>query len=128
MIKLRPGNVVIFHTPSKNSYLDVGMVLGVYKGVKMPKLHSGPTPINSVSAFRVVSLDLDDTEQAIPVQWTCQDQSVAWVVRVEGLVTILDVERSALVVVRPWNHEGSILKFIIFIHFLEIKSCVAMCG
>ena len=92
----RPGNVVVFHTPRlREAYLDVGLVLCVWKGVKQPRLHSGETPINSCTAFRVLSLELANENQESPVEWVCRDKSIAWVVCLESLVTILDVEKCA---------------------------------
>eukprot|EP00435_Cladocopium_sp_Y103_P053525 s768_g17.t1 len=94
--RLTPGNVVVFHTPRrKDSYLDIGMVLSVWKGIKQPRLYSGETPINSCTAFRVLSLELADQDQATPREWVVRDRSIAWVVRLESMVTILDVEKCA---------------------------------
>lgn len=83
--------MILFHTPCKNPYIDVGMLVGQWKGVKKPKMVSSELPINSVIAMRVLSLEPRDHGQN-PIHWTCRDKSVLWVVRLESLVAILDVE------------------------------------
>ncbi|CAK9028884.1 unnamed protein product [Durusdinium trenchii] len=60
---LKPGNIVLFHTPSRTSSVETGMILSVWRGVKMPKLICGDTPINSVVAFRAVQLQLESASE-----------------------------------------------------------------
>ena len=95
-VTMRPGNVILFNTPSKHSELQVGLVLSVWKGVKAPRLYSGETPIDSCVAFRAVELSMEDTSQEAATDWTCNSVSTAWVVRLEGLIAILDCESCPL--------------------------------
>lgn len=88
----RPGNIVLYHQPNSKGTLGIGMVMSVWKGVKAPKMVSGETPIDSCSAFRVVVLE----KATAPKTWACNGTSVAFVVRVEALVAILDCEESCL--------------------------------
>lgn len=91
---LRPGNVVLFHTPSASSHVELGLVLSCWKGVRMPKLHSSETRIDNCSAFRAVVLDKKPDSDAI-TEWYCNAKSLAWVVRIEALISILDCEACA---------------------------------
>ena len=95
---LRAGNVVLFHTPTKKITVELGLVISVFKGVKAPKLHPGDVPISSCSAFRVLQLDLEDETQPTPKVWHCRDRSMLFVVRLEALISVLDVESCALAV------------------------------
>lgn len=95
LYKLRPGNIVIFHTPN-NCGVEVGMVLTVWKGIKQPKPHLGETPIASCPAFKVAEMEMLSEED--PARWKCSATSTAWVVRVESLVAILSCEKSAFFV------------------------------
>lgn len=60
----RPGNIVMFHTPAKKSSVELGLVTSVWKGVKAPKLHSAPTPINNAVAFRALQLTAQSPDEA----------------------------------------------------------------
>ena len=84
--------MVLFHTVRGD--IEIGMVVAAWKGVRKPRLHSGETPINSCVAFRVVELDM--VEEGDSSRWMCSSKSKAWVIRTEGLVTVLDCERSYL--------------------------------
>lgn len=81
---------MLFHQPGGMGTVDIGVVMSVWKGVKSPKMFSGETPVSSCSAFRVVVLDKLGTESN--KTWFCTGRSVAWVVRIEALVSILDCE------------------------------------
>lgn len=90
---LRPGNVVLFHVPTKENNIEVGFVLSVWKGIKNPKLNTEATPIDQCSAFRVLVLDIKDSAQEMAVDWVASNRSSAYVVRLESLITILDCEK-----------------------------------
>ena len=95
----RPGNVILFQPPVKATTgcgIDIGMIISVWKGVKQPKLHASGTPVESVSAFRVLVLGMQDPDQVPARDWKCNDRSMAYVCRLESLVFILDCESSAL--------------------------------
>lgn len=57
---LRPGNVILFHLPtqSERPEVELGMVLSLWRSVKNPQLHTGPTPISACSTLRVVALEV----------------------------------------------------------------------
>lgn len=63
---LRPGNVVLYHLPAGHPLegIEIGLVISVWHGVRNPKMTSSPTRINSLTAFRVVSLDTSDEDPA----------------------------------------------------------------
>ena len=84
--------MVLFQTPVKNSHIEVGLLMTVWKGLKSPKPHAGEVPVQSCVAFRAVQLSPSDD---LGKEWEADWHSVAWVVRLEGLITILDVEESA---------------------------------
>ena len=92
---LRPGNVVLFHVPNAENRIEIGFVLSVWKGVKAPKLHTDPCPIDSVSAFRALTLDPLDASQDWVVDWVACNKSSAYAVRLESLIAVLDVEQCA---------------------------------
>ena len=72
------------------------MVLSAWRGIKAPKLNAGDTPINSCVGFRVIELELMDETLHPPTAWQCGSETLAWVVRIESLVCILDCDRCAL--------------------------------
>lgn len=92
---LRTGHLVLFHTPRKTPYVEIGMVTTIWRGVKKPRPSPGKTPIDNVVAFRVLSLQPQNSDESPPKHWRCNSKSIMWVVRLESLVTILDcVHRS----------------------------------
>ena len=56
---VRPGNVVLFHVPSENSGLELGLVTTIWKGVRNPKIVTSEIAINACWAFRAVVLDVE---------------------------------------------------------------------
>ena len=54
--KLRTGNVVLFHKPSKVGGIDLGLVMTIWKGVKAPRQCTSEVAIASCPAFRAVCL------------------------------------------------------------------------
>ena len=74
--------------------LEIGLVMSIWKGIKSPKVVPGECHVNSCTAFRVISLDIEDPDNSL--EWTCSSVSSAWVVRIEALVTILDCESCPL--------------------------------
>lgn len=80
------------------------MVVSAWRGIKAPKLHAGETPVNSCVAFRVIQLEIGDPKAESATLWTCNSKSAAWVVRLEGLVCILDVEKCGFVIIQPIFH------------------------
>lgn len=58
--------MIVFHLPTAapdgKHHLEVGMVVSVWKGVKKPRLHSAESHINSVVAFRAISLNIADED------------------------------------------------------------------
>ncbi|CAK9080136.1 unnamed protein product, partial [Durusdinium trenchii] len=99
--RIMPGNVVLFHTPSAASEIEIGLVLSCWRGVKAPKMHASEIRIDSCSAFRAVVLNkMSDNDPSN--DWFCDSKSTAWVVRTEALICILDVERC----VHPRDHDG----------------------
>ncbi|CAK9003093.1 ZnF_CDGSH domain-containing protein [Durusdinium trenchii] len=60
--RLMPGNCVIFIKPKQPPEFEIGMVLTVWKGIKNPRQFGGEVPINSISAFRVLVLDMKSQE------------------------------------------------------------------
>eukprot|EP00435_Cladocopium_sp_Y103_P027532 s2415_g6.t2 len=89
---------------SSGSGIDIGMILSVWKGVKQPKLHASGTPVESVSAFRVLVLSVEDPDQTPVRDWKCNDRSMAYVCRLEALVTVLDCESSSI----PVDNAGDV--------------------
>lgn len=87
---------MLFQLPEtqEHSGIELGMVLSVWKGVKNPRLFAGETHVNSCVAFRAVALEMVDQENN--AEWWCSSTSVAWVVRLESLVCILDCDSCAL--------------------------------
>ena len=71
------------------------MILTVWKGVKAPKPHSGEVPVASCVAFRAVQLTLEK-EDGPATRWYCTSESIAWVARLESMITLLDVEKCSL--------------------------------
>ena len=57
---MRPGHVVLFRLPEgkHHSGVEMGFLTSVWKGVKIPRLYAGETPVNSCMAFRAVAMDL----------------------------------------------------------------------
>ena len=58
----RTGQVVVFLLPAVGAAAPehkVGLVLSVWKGVKVPKVISGPCHINCCNAFRAVTMHAD---------------------------------------------------------------------
>ena len=72
LLGLRCGQVVIFHLPGLGTnyepQVEIGVVVGTWRGVKMPKMSADEVPVNSCVAFRAVSLDLVDEDWWI---WWC---------------------------------------------------------
>ena len=95
-VLLRPGNVILFIKPGKKPEVELGMVLSAWRGIKQPRLHHGETPCSSCVGFRVVELAITNPRDEVPFEWQCNSESKAWVVRMESLITILDVERCTL--------------------------------
>ena len=64
----RPGNVVLFQLPEGKDHagIELGFVVSVWKGVKAPKLSSGPTNVNSCVSFRAVAMDMVNQENGEP--------------------------------------------------------------
>ena len=87
--------MVLFHVPSPDGHIELGFVLSVWKGIKAPKLHHEEVPIESCPAFRVLQLDLKDEDPDLSADWVASKTSTAYVVRMESLVAILDVESCA---------------------------------
>jgi hypothetical protein len=95
---------VLFQLPEtqEHSGIELGMVLSVWKGVMNPRLFAGETHVNSCVAFRAVALEMVDQENN--AEWWCSSTSVAWVVRLESLVCILDCDSCALLQVENVFH------------------------
>lgn len=53
---------MIFIKPKQPPEFEIGMVLTVWKGIKNPRQFGGEVPINSISAFRVLVLDMKSQE------------------------------------------------------------------
>ena len=116
----RPGNVVLFQPPVRaptSSGVDIGMIISIWKGVKQPKLHASGTPVESVSAFRVLVLGMQDPDQVPARDWKCNDRSMAYVCRLESLVSTLDCESSALVFVGSLFCHIDFSWMYVYIHF-----------
>ena len=69
LLRLRPGNVVIFSLPgcSGKTAVEVGFVVSIWKGAKAPKLTSSECSIQTCSAFRAVAMNLEATEDRFRV-------------------------------------------------------------
>ena len=61
----RPGNVVLFQLPNNTAKgaIELGMILSVWRGVKQPRVFSGPVHVNSCIAFRALALSMSDEDQ-----------------------------------------------------------------
>lgn len=70
--------------------VKVGLVLSLWKNPSKPRISSCSLPVNLVVCFRVVEL----RESATPGQWVCNAKSAAQVVRLDGLVCLLDCQGS----------------------------------
>lgn len=51
--------MVLFQIPNGSGGVEMGFVLSIWKGVKSPKLISTSCNVNSIMAFRAVTLDFD---------------------------------------------------------------------
>ena len=151
MWQARPGHVVLFNLPTSTDGrgIEIGLVISeCWRGIKAPRIFSGPTQVNSCWAFRVVTLELhiqhrpfwfffrdagmsachlysknpkllrrvfvatfwwhiglycngislrklphseDDANT-----WFCCSKSVAWTLRLESLITVLEVQHCYL--------------------------------
>lgn len=103
----RPGNIVLFCTPGKNPMIEVGMIVSAWKGLKAPRLHASPVPVQSCVAFRALRLELAEGHGNPPTLWKTNAKAEAWMVRMEGLMTILDCESCGW----DWFGRVSILDF-----------------
>lgn len=109
--------MILFHTPGSNM-VDVGMVLCAYRGVKVPKLHVGDLRLDACSGLRVVALEMQGED---PELWRVHSTCSAYVVRLEALICILQVEKSGAV--------AKVSAFCCTCHwwFLFVGSCVVLC-
>ena len=59
--------MVLFQLPgavgSDNQFVEMGLVVSVWRGIKVPKLYTGAVNVNSCVAFRVISLDMDPSKE-----------------------------------------------------------------
>ena len=79
----RPGNIVLFHLPtvgaaSKQPQLELGMVVSVWKGIKQPKAFSGEVSIQTCTAFRAITLDLEAEQVDQDLFFQCKNQVFVW--------------------------------------------------
>lgn len=125
----RPGSIVLFCTPCKKPVIEVGMVVSVWKGLRAPRLHASAVPVGSCLAFRALRLDMADEQVTPPTQWKTNSKADAWMVRMEGLMAILDCESCG------WDSLGVFIVFLFlgcFLFFWHVHShsfprCMPLC-
>ena len=59
--------MVLFQVPAghQNSGIEMGMILTCWRGVKAPKIFSGPVNVNACVAFRAVALEVSSEDRLI---------------------------------------------------------------
>ena len=59
--------MVLFQVPEghQNSGIEMGMILTCWRGVKAPKIFSGPVNVNACMAFRAVALEVSSEDRLI---------------------------------------------------------------
>ena len=62
--------MVLFQVPAghQNSGIEMGMILTCWRGVKAPKIFSGPVNVNACVAFRAVALEVSSEDRLI-IEW-----------------------------------------------------------
>ena len=72
MWQARPGHVVLLNLPNSTDGrgIEIGLVISCWRGIKAPRIFSGPTQVNSFSAFCVVTLDMGDYESVVLWSYT----------------------------------------------------------
>ena len=91
LIVPRSGNVVLFNVPGRKEAIQPGLVLTAWRNGKKPKVSTSALAVQQCLAFRVVELQQSSKESD---RYICGSCSAAWVVRLEALLCILDVQAS----------------------------------
>ena len=81
----RHGHVVAFVL--NRSQCCVGVVASLWQGLKKPRLSTTALSANHISTMRVIQA------KAVGEHWECSDQSLAFLVRVEQILSILDSQQ-----------------------------------
>lgn len=102
--------MVLFNLPScvTRDGIEMGLIVSVWRGLRSPHLFSGGSRVESCPAFRAVLLDMEEDDKSLSLhkRWYCSATSPALVVRMESLVTILDVETCLMVAKQMFKQGG----------------------
>ena len=81
--------MVLFNLPNRTGSVRLGMILSLWRNHSKPRICASSVATELCVAFRAVELD---AVQGKPGEYFCTAHSVAWVVRLEALVSVLDTE------------------------------------